>query len=418
MNTATAPRPRDGTAPRPAGPLAPPVVPEAIVLDWQIGTGTGWQVFGLNLALELARDGRVTPLLFEPADPALLAPLHRHVLALPLAQQPELRAMLAAAGPEGLHTEYPVLRALGNGVQGNPASRTLASARDIGVIFFEDTALTPDALDRARALDTIVAGSAWNGAVLEAAGLSNIRVIPQGIDPAVFHPAPRTGLLGERFVVFSGGKLEYRKGQDLVVAAFRAFRGRHRDALLLTAWHNPWPQTLVGLDSAGHVRGLPSLDAQGRLAVVPWLVANGVPADAVLDVGVLPNHQMAATVREADVALFPNRCEGGTNLVAMETMACGVPAILAANSGQLDLLAEPDVAVPLRRQGPARGACPLYRGREGWGESDVEEMVERLEDAYRHRDAAQQRGRRAAAWMARVWSWRERTRQLLRVLGA
>lgn len=392
--------------------------PEAVVLDWQVGTGTGWQVFGLNLALQLACDGRVVPLLLEPVDQALLAPLHRHVLALSLAQQAELRAMLAAVGSTGLDTDYPVLRALGNGFQGNPTGAALRSARDIGVIFFEDTALTPDALARARQLECIIAGSAWNGALLRAAGLPRVHVIPQGIDPTIFHPAERSGLLRDRFVVFSGGKLEYRKGQDLVIAAFRAFRQRYPEALLLTAWHNPWPQTLVGLDSAGHVRGLPAVDPAGRLQLLPWLAANGLPAGSVLDVGALPNHQMAATVREADVALFPNRCEGGTNLVAMEAMACGVPSLVAANSGQLDLLAEPEAAVPLTRQGPPRGTCPFYQGRDGWGECDVEEMVEGLEAAWQDRAGMRERGRRAAEWMARAWSWRSRAREVLGVLGA
>ncbi|MBK8005947.1 MAG: glycosyltransferase family 4 protein [Gemmatimonadetes bacterium] len=416
--SALATPPSTAPGPQQAGGGVPPRAPEAVVLDWQIGTGTGWQVFGLNLALQLACDGRVVPLLLEPVDPALLAPLHRHALALSLAQQAELRGMLAAVGSAGLDCDYPVLRALGNGFQGNPAGATLRSARDLGVIFFEDTALTPDALARARRLDCIIAGSAWNGALLRAAGLPRVHVIPQGIDPTIFHPAERSGLLRDRFVVFSGGKLEYRKGQDLVIAAFRAFRQRHPEALLLTAWHNPWPQTLVGLDSAGHVRGLPGVDQAGRLQLLPWLAANGVPAGSVLDVGALPNHQMAATVREADVALFPNRCEGGTNLVAMEAMACGVPALVAANSGQLDLLAEPEAAVPLTRQGPPRGACPFYQGREGWGESDVEEMLEALEAAWQHREAMQERGRRAAAWMARAWSWRSRTQEVLGVLGA
>ena len=160
------------------------------------------------------------------------------------------------------------------------------------------------------------------------------------------------------------------------------------------------------------------MDQAGRLQLLPWLAANGVPAGSVLDVGALPNHQMAATVREADVALFPNRCEGGTNLVAMEAMACGVPALVAANSGQLDLLAEPDAAVPLTRQGPPRGACPFYQGREGWGESDIDEMLEGLEAAWQQREAMRERGRRAAAWMARTWSWRSRTQEVLGVLGA
>ena len=40
----------------------------------------------------------------------------------------------------------------------------------------------------------------------------------------------------------------------------------------------------------------------------------------------------------SDTALFPNRCESGTNLVAMEAMAAGIPVILSNNSGHLDLI--------------------------------------------------------------------------------
>jgi glycosyltransferase involved in cell wall biosynthesis len=357
------------------------------------------------------------PLLLEPTDTSALHPLHRHALALPLSQQAELRVLLQGSGAAGLQSDYPVLRALGNSFRGNDAGRRLTSRRDIGVIFFEDTALAADTLARARTYESIIAGSSWNGAVLRAAGLADVHVVPQGIDPSVFHPAPRSGLLRDRFVVFAGGKLEYRKGQDLVVAGFREFSARHPDALLMAAWHNPWPQTMVGLDSTGHVRGLPGVDARGRLALEPWLVANGVRPDAVLDLGALPNQQMAQTIREADVALFPNRCEGGTNLVAMETMACGVPAILSANTGHLDLLAEPGAAIPLSRQQPVRGSCPLYRGTEGWGESDVAEIVERLEEAYRDRQAARERGARGAGFLHRIWTWRQRTAEILALLA-
>ena len=410
--------PDSSAASAPACLTPAPALPEAVVLDWSIGTGTGWQVFGLNLALELARDGRVTPLLLERAEPATLHPLHRHALALPLAQQTVLHELLRSAGGDGIRTDYPFLRALGNGFQGNQAGRRLTSERDIGVIFFEDTAITPDGLTRARGHDTIIAGSSWNGAVLTATGLPRIHVIPQGIDPTVFHPAPRAGLLRNRFVVFSGGKLEYRKGQDLVVAAFRVFASRHPDALLLTAWHNPWPQTMVGLESAGHVRGLPGVDDRGRLSLVSWLGANGVGAESVIDLGALPNQQMAQAIREADVALFPNRCEGGTNLVAMEAMACGVPVILSANTGHLDLLTEPEAAFALTRQRPVKGSCPLYRGTDGWGESDLTEMVEHLEQVYRDRESAAERGARGAQFLHRAWSWRQRTAELLATLGA
>jgi glycosyltransferase involved in cell wall biosynthesis len=233
----------------------------------------------------------------------------------------------------------------------------------------------------------------------------------QGVDRSLFHPAPRSGAIPDRFVVFSGGKLEFRKGQDVVLAAFRAFHQRHREALLLTAWSSPWSELTA--DAAGHPGIIaPTVGPDGIPDVLGWAAANGIPADAVIALGPVPNIAMPHVIREADVALFPNRCEGGTNLVAMECMACGIPTILSANTGHLDLLNLGDVALRLDRQG---GVCRSGTDTTDWGESDVEEMVERLEFVWRDRTAAAALGGRAARAMEKL-SWRTQIALLLRAI--
>jgi glycosyltransferase involved in cell wall biosynthesis len=309
-----------------------------------------------------------------------------------------------------------MLRGLNHTFLPHELSQRLRARRDVGVIFFEDTAIAPDALVRARSFNTIVACSTWNYEVLRERGLTNVVMVPQGIDPTIFHPAPRADLFEDRFVVFSGGKLEYRKGQDIVVAAFRAFHARHPEALLLTAWHNHWRQTMVGIDAMGHVRGVPDVDATGRVDVTAWLAANGVPSSAVIDLGAVENHQMPRILREADLAIFPNRCEGGTNLVAMECLACGIPTVLSANTGHLDLVGD-ESGYALRDQRPVRGGCPLYGGYEGWGESSVEEAVEAMEAVYRDREDARSRGGTAARIMHDGWTWASRADELLDALA-
>ena len=84
----------------------------------------------------------------------------------------------------------------------------------------------------------------------------------------------------------------------------------------------------------------------------PWAVANGLDAGQIIDIGTLPNHAMGRVLQEMDVALFPNRCEGGTNLVAMECMACSLPTIVSANTGHLDLVANRCALCPETRQNP------------------------------------------------------------------
>ena len=111
---------------------------------------------------------------------------------------------------------------------------------------------------------------------------------------------------------------------------------------------------------------------EGQVDAKAWAVANGLNPDQVLDLGALPNAELPRLYREMDVGVFPNRCEGGTNLVAMECMGCGVPLVISSNTGHLDLIAA-DRCIPLRRQVVVPGDDHL-----GWGESDVEEIVEAL----------------------------------------
>jgi glycosyltransferase involved in cell wall biosynthesis len=69
----------------------------------------------------------------------------------------------------------------------------------------------------------------------------------------------------------------------------------------------------------------------------PW-IRSGCARGQILDLGAVPNREKPSILCEMDVAVFPNRCEGGTNLVAMECMACGLPVILSRNTGHLDLI--------------------------------------------------------------------------------
>ena len=244
-----------------------------IGLDWEVRQDTGWGVYGMNLVLQLARTPGVQPSVFA-ADLGELPPLERAALGTVIREGAGLSRVLHESAGKRIRLDGIMLRALGNNFGHGPLWSRVLGHRNVGIIFFEDPAFDAAALERARSLDLIVAGSAWNGDVLRAAGLDRVRVVQQGVDPTIFHPAPRARLFGDRFVIFSGGKLEYRKGQDIVIAAFRRFRERHPEALLVTAWHNAWPQLIADLGLAGHVRGVPGV-RNGVIDVTTWLEQNG-----------------------------------------------------------------------------------------------------------------------------------------------
>src|SRR5262249_9752728 len=133
----------------------------------------------------------------------------------------------------------------------------------------------------------------------------------------------------------------------------------------------------------------------GALDVPAWAAASGISNNQILDLGSVPNMLMPPILREMNVAVFPNRAEGGTNLVAMECMACGVPVVLSRNTGHRDLI-DGENCYTLDRQGPVPGAWTGVDGVEGWCESDVDEIVERLEQVFVDQAEARRRGARGA----------------------
>jgi glycosyltransferase involved in cell wall biosynthesis len=385
-----------------------------LIFSWGVSSYFGWGVYGLNLLLHLADHPRFAPCCateFGPADVVLDPLREQRIAALARGSMPLWQALGESEG-EWVKLDHPLLEGLGNDLTPAKAAhqKRLIGAPTIGVVFLEQATLSPTASQGAQRFAQIIAGSSWNESVLRRNGVTAVTTVLQGVDTALYHPAPRSGLFPGRFVIFSGGKLEYRKGQDLVLAAFRAFRQRRPEALLVAAWQSPWSDFVA--HAAGHPGILPPLrNADGAPDVVGWAVANGIPADAIISIPHIPNFVMPHVVREADVALFPNRCEGGTNLVAMECLACGIPSILSANTGHLDLLCN-DIALPLERQAQPHS---VHYDTTDWGECDVEEMVEKLETLWHHRSAAAGLGERAARFMAGM-TWAHQLRLLIEAI--
>jgi len=402
-------------APPRIDPPQTPIQLTGIGISWPVSVTSGWGIYGMNLTLQLLRNPAwEVALLAPPSISEIINPLHKSLLLPAVEKQKDFQELVTANSDKQINCNFPVLYALGNNLASSGIENQITSACQVGVIFFEDTRITAEALEKAKKYSTIVAGSNWNADVLRGFGLTNVAMVNQGIDPAIFHPAPKSSLFGDRFVIFSGGKLEYRKGQDIVVAAFKRFHKKHPEALLLTTWHNFWPQYMLGIEQTGNVVGLPNVNRDGSLGIAQWLIANGLPIDSFIDIGLIPNHLAGQILREADAAVFTNRCEGGTNLVAMESMACGIPTILSANTGHLDLI-HSNICYPLSSQGQVKPTAH-FSGVEGWGESDVDEVVEALEQVYTNREQAKSRGLAAANFML-DWTWEKQVKRFLDVIG-
>jgi glycosyltransferase involved in cell wall biosynthesis len=136
-----------------------------------------------------------------------------------------------------------------------------------------------------------------------------------------------------------------------------------------------------------------------------WATENGINPRQFIALPMVPNHMMPAVLREMDCALQVSRCEAGTNLPAKEAMACGVPVILANNTGMRDLI-DGDNCVPLTTQDPLNGKPGI--GTDGWGE-----IVDALENLYTDTQMRKRIGARGAQWiLEQRRTWRDHSSEV------
>jgi glycosyltransferase involved in cell wall biosynthesis len=352
-----------------------------VLLDWPPSDFLAWGIVGLHIFEQWAGSEDVRPVMGGPLNPDNL-PLEAHDsdarerLRERVEYSNRFAHDLAVAKEryDAFKLDVPVVHALGNRYAG---CRKASGKINIGRIVFEDTFLD-SASQASRRYDLFTCISEWNAEVLRFDTDVPVVTIHEGVDTRRFHPGPRQGRFGSgRFLIFAGGKVEFRKGQDQVLLAFRAFRARHPDAMLVTAWQSPWDHVSVGF--RGRLAAPLQRGTSGALDIARWCAENGVDPAAVIDLGLVPNADMPAILREMDCALVASRCEGGTSMVAMEAMASGVPTILADNTGLRDIVGDGH-CIPLRHQRPVE--ADTVEGREGWCESDVDEIVAALESLY------------------------------------
>jgi len=333
-----------------------------ILFNWGISDTTGWGIYGLNLLIYGNKHRKYDLRAINKAN--FLYPLDPFVSKI-IAEKTNL------SHPIALKQDDIFLAALGADLL-SPRNNKY---RHIGVIFHESNPLTKEHVAHLNKFEFIIAGSSWGASILEDHGIKTQTVI-QGVDLDLFRPTPKKHLK-ERFVIFSGGKLEYRKGQDLLLKAFSVFASRHSDVVLVTAWRSYWENAsaLGSINRSGICEPLHSTKDANQ-AIDDWTFRNNINPKQVIHLNIVPNRLLPEVFREVDLAIFPNRCEAGTNLVAMEALAFGLPCLISINTGHLDII-KSNNCIPLNQQKAIH-----EEGRMGWGESSIDEIIDLMEAAY------------------------------------
>lgn len=381
-----------------------------LALTWALSTISGYGIYGLQIALQYFRRGGQRFIATHQPALTILPTLTQMRIAPTLDAAQKIAHLLQNNPQERLSFDHAVLHAVGNECAGFAGQDRISGTTNVGCAAIEHLHFGQHAREYAKNYDLFISISRWNDAFLKDLGIAPVHLCHQGIDTTLFAPGPRSGLWGDRFIIFSGGKFEFRKGQDIVIEAFRRFQARHKEALLVICWQNLLPIDPEPFQLAGHCTNVPQIDPQSGLQVSKWLLSQGLPAGSFVDLPYTPNMLMPPVLRECDAAIFPNRCEGGTNLVAMEAMACGVPTFVSDNTGQKDLV---DLLGCGRfaSQRPVRASATMASTQD-WGETDPDEVVEALEQIYTARE--QERAKAAnVAERIKAWDWGPQNEKLI-----
>jgi glycosyltransferase involved in cell wall biosynthesis len=380
---------------------------KAVWLSWELNSKSGWGILGLNLFFQWATRADITPIMAATISGDALwtvDPLRLSAVSNAIAVSNDFVDVVAKTPGPRVDLDGTVIDPLS---QSDGPTRIFGK-RNIGRCIFDSANIAYFERNLGK-FDALLCGSSWNADIVRERTGRAVNVILEGIDPSLFCPGPRSGVMdADKFYIFSGGKVELRKGPDLVLRAFKEFSSRHDNAILVTAWHSPWPRISVGFK--GTLDAPLELDDKGFVNIKKWVTDNGIDPSRVVEILSTPNQLMPTLLREMHVALQPSRAEPCTNLPAMEAMACGVPVIVGDNTGMKDLITE-DNCVCLCEQGVVPQSSRSYP-TTGWGESSVDEILEALEMLYADQHRREAIGATGARWIREHRTWQRHAAQL------
>ncbi len=183
------------------------------------------------------------------------------------------------------------------------------------------------------ATEHFVVSRLWRDELVQRYGLAPT-LVGNGVDTSRYsaRPAPEDARLRERLglgrgpVILSVGGVEARKNPVRLLEAFVQLHALNPAARLVIA---------------GGASVLDHHACRDRFAAV--FAASGLPASAVIETGPLPQADMPALYRVADVLAFPSLTEG-FGLVVLEAMASGTPCVVSRIAPFTEHLHEDEVA--------------------------------------------------------------------------
>lgn len=257
----------------------------------------------------------------------------------------------------------------------------------IGFTMLEADSLPPEWVKQCNKMDEVWVPSNFNKESFAKAGVRvPIYVMPLGIDIDHFNPEINAKRLSSKFSFLSVFEWSERKGQELLIRAFKEEFKNLDDVVLLLKVFNPDIRNNIELELAN--LGVREDDE----SVIILLGAD------------VPYYQLGSLYRGVDCFVLPTRGEGW-GMPIMEAMACRIPVIATNWGAQRDFLNDKIAyLLNVKKLVPAVTRSPYYKNLK-WAEPDFEHLRYLLRYVYENREEAKRKAVKASDFIINNYSW-------------
>lgn len=188
---------------------------------------------------------------------------------------------------------------------------------NIGFPIFELDTFTEQEKHHILSTDKLYVCSNWAKQIVEKEmGHKDVCVIPLGVDNSIFYPSsnPKTD---NTYRFFNCGKIEIRKGHDILVDIFNKAFTKDDDVELWMMFYNPFFTKEENQEWIDYYKNSPMGD---KIKIIP---------------PVKIHNEVANIMRQVDCGILPSKGEG-FGLENLELLACGKPIITTNYSGHTE----------------------------------------------------------------------------------
>lgn len=266
-------------------------------------------------------------------------------------------------------------------------AESIGKGKRIGWPIFELDRFSEKEICHINSCDELFVCSNWAKDVISSVTKNPVHIVPLGVDRNIFGEVKYTN---NKYVFFSAGKWEVRKGQDQIVAAFNAAFNNTDNVELWMSMHNMFANDVVEKKKLEYLA-----TPLGRVGKIKFVGPFKTQKD------------LARIMQMTSCGVFPSKAEGW-GLETLEMMSCGKPVIVSNCTAHTEYCNK-DNAILIDPTDYVDAYDGMWFFKQGkWAEIPLEPLIHEMKTAYKNNIQYNAAGIETA----KKYSWKYVTQQI------